>query len=279
MNKPKLRVLSLGAGVQSTTLALMAAHGEFEHMPDCAIFADTGAEPRVVYKHLEWLMSDGILPFPVHIVSAGNLWEDELRIRTSAKSGKRYMKNSIPAFVKKASGGMGLLGRKCTSDYKLVPIQRKVRDLLGISRATKNTPTVEMWVGISTDEASRMKPSQKGYIVNRWPLIEKNISREGCLMWLAKHGYPPAPRSACVFCPFHSDDEWVKLKTQSPDEFERAARFEISLQQAAQRQDALVGTPFLHKSGAPLSEVLFAATTRPAQLDMFNNECEGMCGV
>ena len=39
-----LRILSLGAGVQSTTLALMAAHGEVE-APDCAIFADTGWEP------------------------------------------------------------------------------------------------------------------------------------------------------------------------------------------------------------------------------------------
>lgn len=36
-----LRILSLGAGVQSTTMALMAAHGEIGPMPDCAIFADT----------------------------------------------------------------------------------------------------------------------------------------------------------------------------------------------------------------------------------------------
>lgn len=36
----QLRVLSLGAGVQSTTLALMMAHGEVE-VPDAAIFADT----------------------------------------------------------------------------------------------------------------------------------------------------------------------------------------------------------------------------------------------
>lgn len=46
-----LRVLSLGAGVQSTTLALMAAHGEIEP-PDCAIFADTQWEPAEVYAHL-----------------------------------------------------------------------------------------------------------------------------------------------------------------------------------------------------------------------------------
>ncbi len=30
----RLRVLSLGAGVQSTTLALMAAHGTIGPMPD-----------------------------------------------------------------------------------------------------------------------------------------------------------------------------------------------------------------------------------------------------
>ena len=39
---PKLRILSLGAGVQSSTMALMADEGAFEHKPDYAIFADTG---------------------------------------------------------------------------------------------------------------------------------------------------------------------------------------------------------------------------------------------
>ena len=42
----RLRALSLGAGVQSTTMALLAAHGEVGPMRDCAIFADTGWEPR-----------------------------------------------------------------------------------------------------------------------------------------------------------------------------------------------------------------------------------------
>jgi hypothetical protein len=59
----RLRVLSLGAGVQSTTLALMAAHGEIGPMSDCAIFADTGWEPSAVREHLAWLMSAGVLPF------------------------------------------------------------------------------------------------------------------------------------------------------------------------------------------------------------------------
>lgn len=72
----RLRVLSLGAGVQSTTLALMAAHGEVGPIPDCAIFSDTGCEPKAVYDHLTWIMSPNVLPFPIHIVSAGNIRDD-----------------------------------------------------------------------------------------------------------------------------------------------------------------------------------------------------------
>lgn len=55
-SKP-LHIISLGAGVQSTTLALMAAGGGLTPMPDCAIFADTGEEPSAVYRHLDWLMA------------------------------------------------------------------------------------------------------------------------------------------------------------------------------------------------------------------------------
>ena len=61
-----LNIISLGAGVQSSTMALMAAHGEITPMPDCAIFADTGAEPRKVYEWLDWLEKK--LPYPVYRV-------------------------------------------------------------------------------------------------------------------------------------------------------------------------------------------------------------------
>lgn len=64
-------IISLGAGVQSSTLALMAVHGEITPMPDAAIFADTQAEPQSVYKWLDWLEMQ--LPFPVHRVTKG-LW-------------------------------------------------------------------------------------------------------------------------------------------------------------------------------------------------------------
>lgn len=138
-----LRVLSLGAGVQSSTLALMAAHGEVGLMPDCAVFSDTGWEPRAVYDYLRWLYSPDVLPFPVHIVSAGDIRADLLR----ASAGERWA--SIPAFtgtVKRHRAEIGMM-RQCTKDYKIVPIRRKVRELVGLTRRRSHkTPMVEQWI-------------------------------------------------------------------------------------------------------------------------------------
>ncbi|MCX8476814.1 MAG: hypothetical protein MT490_13550, partial [Sphingomonas sp.] len=202
----RLRVLSLGAGVQSTTLALMAAHGEIGPMPDCAIFADTGWEPRAVREHLTWLMSAKVLPFPVHIVSAGDIRADLLR----AGSGARWA--SIPAFTRTVKRGrieVGMIRRQCTKDYKIVPIRRKVRELVGLTRRrSPDHAIVEQWIGISLDELMRMKPSFEAWQVNRWPLVEQRMARHDCLRWLERHDYPIPPKSACVGCPFHSDMRW-----------------------------------------------------------------------
>ena len=73
--KNNLRILSLGAGVQSSTLALMIEKGEIP-MVDAAIFADTMGEPKAVYDWLNWLEKQ--LSYPVYKVSFGNLKEDSL---------------------------------------------------------------------------------------------------------------------------------------------------------------------------------------------------------
>ena len=51
--EPELTVISLGGGVQSSVIALMATEGLIKPMPDYAIFADTGWEPQGVYRHME----------------------------------------------------------------------------------------------------------------------------------------------------------------------------------------------------------------------------------
>jgi hypothetical protein len=269
-------ILSLGAGVQSSCLALMAAKGEVGPMPTCAIFSDTQAEPKAVYEWLEWL--EGQLPYPVYRVTAGSLTTASLRMAISKKTGKLYSKAQVPAFMKQPDGSnSGILGRKCTYDHKLVPLFKKMREIGGIKRGQKTVGVVS-WIGISLDEVSRMKPSPHKWIENQWPLIEKEMSRHDCLRWMEKNGYPVPPRSACIYCPFHSDSEWRRLKKEDPSEFDMAVQFEKDLQANVSRVERLSGVPYLHNSLIPLSEVDFSEDTNQGAFQ-FNNECEGMCGV
>jgi len=173
----------------------------------------------------------------------------------------------------------GIQRRVCTQDYKISPIRKKLRELVGLKRATKDTPIlVSQWIGISTDEAVRTKPSRDRWIENRWPLIEKNINRQECLSWLQNNGYPTAPRSACVYCPFHNDNEWLRIKTTDPEGFQKAVNFEKQYQVTLSKT-TLMGSriPYFHRSRVPLDEVDFDPNRD--QFDMFDHECEGMCGV
>jgi hypothetical protein len=266
MSSTKLRILSLGAGVQSTTLALMAAHGDIGPMPDAAIFADTGDEPGPVYDHLRWLMSPNVLPFPVHITTAGHLSEKLLEGDDEAR---------IPFHV----GAGGLSKRQCTRNYKLKPIRRKVRELLGVGPRGYIAPgSVEMWVGISTDEAIRMKPSGCNFVVNRWPLLEARMSRGDCIEWMRRHGYPTPPKSSCVFCPYRRNDQWRDLRDNDPAGWAHAVRVDAKLREPDQIT-RFRGELYAHRSCVPLDQVDLSTAEDRGQLNLFLNECEGMCGV
>lgn len=261
-------VLSLGAGVQSSALALMAAAGEIGPMPKCAIFADTQAEPKGVYDWLDYLEKQ--LPFPVYRVTAGNLMEASLRVRTS-EAGNKYTKHAVPAFIVDASGQKGLLMRQCTLDFKITVIIREIARL----RKAAGKPHVTQWIGISLDEAKRMKPSRVSYITNEWPLVANRISRRECLAWMEKRGFPKPPRSSCTFCPYHSDAEWRRLKSEDPDGFAQAVEYDELIRETL--QGVIRGTPYLHASRVPLREVDFDVDN--GQPELWPQECEGMCGV
>jgi len=262
-----LKVLSLGAGVQSTTLALMAAKGEFDEIPDCAIFADTGDEPKVVYEHLKWLQSQN-LPFPIHIVGSGSMSENFLNGEKPAQ----------PPFFTKTKKGIGMLNRQCTKAYKITPITKKVRELLGYAPRQKiPAKSAEIWIGISLDEIFRMRLSRVQYIENRHPLIEKQMTRQDCLNWIEKNNYPKPPKSACWHCPYQTNAQWKEKKQKFPEEWDKAVRFDKLIRSDKMKQ--FKSAPYLHSSGVPLDEVDFSTLEDLGQLNLFLNECEGMCGV
>ena len=278
-NTEPMHILSLGAGVQSSTLALMAAAREVTPMPIAAIFADTQAEPAGVYRWLSWLETQ--LPFPVYRVTKGSLTDAQLAIHARKKTvGKPWSRSLIPAFVKNPDGTKGIMGRGCTYDHKILQLLKKQRELGGIKRGQKTVGVVS-WIGISLDESVRMKSSREKWCANRWPLIEQNMTRHDCLRWMKSRGFPTPPRSSCVYCPFHSDNEWRRLQQEEPVEFSRAVQFEKDLQAVKRVSDNMNGVPFLHASLKPLGEVDFTTDVQKGQgmLHGFGNECEGMCGV
>lgn len=283
LENPRLRVLSLGAGVQSTTLALMAARGDLGQMPDFAIFADTQSEPRAVYEHLIWL--EGVLPFPVHRISKGSLRQQ----LADAAAGRAAAHDRPPLFIRNLSTGrVGMTQRQCTRDYKIKPIKGEVRRLLGVKkgqqmrhflalkRGEPMTAIVEQWIGISTDEIQRLKMSDEAYIQLRHPLIEARMSRQDCYRWLTDRQYAIPPKSACTFCTYHDNAQWRAVRDGNPEEWADVIEVDRGLR-AQGRHKGMRELMYLHRSCIPLAEVDLSADEKTAF--GFENECEGMCGV
>lgn len=269
-------VLNLGAGVQSSTLALMAAAGELEPMPDFAIFADTGAEPQSVYDWLDWLEQE--LPFPVHRVGNGDLREFALKMKVT-KDGRAFSKTAVPVFTLNEDGSQGRIPhRTCTRDFKIVPIQKALRKLCQIKRGQK-TVSVRQWFGISMDEFQRMREPREKWTSFFYPLIDRRMTRLNCLDWMRQKGYPEPPRSACTFCPFHANAEWRRLQVEEPEAFADAVEFEKKLQEIKASSSDFKSKPFLHRSLVPLDEIDFRNDLERGQLSLWDDECEGMCGV
>lgn len=262
------QILSAGVGVQTIALAQLSIDG---HLPplDCAIFADTGWEPQHVYDQLAH-MSDALaaVGVPVHVVSNGN-------IRKDALSGGRFA--SMPMHMKGPAGN-GMAMRQCTEEYKLTPLKRKVREILGAKPSVTKSgkPSmgrvpgspgqryVSMWVGISTDEIQRKKPSDVSYIQRIDPLIDiLDMTRDDCKEYLAERWPYPVERSACIGCPFHDNEEWRNMRDEDPTSFADAVDFDVQIR--SRSLGSLKSQPFIHSDRVPLSEADLSKLTKREQ--------------
>lgn len=279
-----INVLSLGAGVQSTALYLMLMRGELVPQVDAAIFADTGDEPQAVYSHLQWLISLGGPPILVR--SKGRLSDDLLRGQNS--TGQRVA--SVPFFTARAEGAKsGQTRRQCSREYKIDVINRAIRrEIVGLppGRALPAGHRVVQYIGISLDEAARasrisVRKSPRGWSY-QFPLIEKRMTRDDCVAYLSDKVPHETPRSACVFCPYHSDQEWVKIKA-IPGDWALAVAVDRGVREPGtivnRNMDSAL---YAHRSCLPLDQVQFKPESRKKrefQL-LMDWECvEGVCGV
>lgn len=283
----ELRILSLGAGVQSSTVLLMSLAGEIAPI-DHAIFADTGWEPPAVYAQLWRLAEISAGRVPIHIVSAGDIRADTLR---SASTGER---SSNPPFWTETKRGKpsGMLTRKCTRDYKVRPLDRKVRELCGF-RPRQRIPDgfrVRRLIGISRDEASRAKAPERRWEIHEYPLlgyavdhngrterlpdgVGREMTRQNCKDWCASHGFGIPPKSACVCCPYRRGEEWRRMREADGEQWADLVAFDATI------RDGLSGThdrAYVHSMRLPINEAVDAGA---AQRSLFDLECTGLCGV
>jgi hypothetical protein len=267
---PTLRVLSLGAGVQSTTLALMSARGDLPTV-DFAVFADTKAEPRKVYEHLAWLETQ--VPFPIIRASRDGLSLGDAALAIASGAVARGGAPMIPWFTDDPTG---MLPRQCSKEYKTRVVQRVIRGKLGLAageRAPKGI-TVEQWIGISWDEMQRMKTSELAFIHNRWPLMESGMDRRSCYAWLDDRQYPRPPKSSCIYCPFRDNAAWADMKENEPEDFAGAIAIDRGIRPGF---PGMEGAAYVHKSRTPLETADFSSKSDGANL--FDEECEGICGI
>lgn len=232
-NKREITVLSLGAGVQSSALAVLAAMGKISPRPEAALFADTFCEWPETYEFLAmylrpWLEEHGL---PVFTVSAGDMYEFF------------YSRALLPlAFGKKNEGRR----RQCTRQFKIAPMKKWLREN-GAQRAF-------VLLGITVEEGRRARPSPDKWITNVYPLVEMRWTRLDCARLLHDVGLPIPPRSRCWLCPFQPPDAWQRLFTTHPDLFERAVALE---ERAVARRIALGKKPlYLTGRGKPLRDVI-----------------------
>jgi hypothetical protein len=285
--KPKsddmvLRILSLGAGVQSTALLLMSCKGILPKL-DAAVFADTQWESGATYRHLEWLEQQAAhAGIPLARVSAGSLREHTMNSQVRGRAdGKRPRCASIPLRVISPEGTRGMIKRQCTREYKIEPIQKFVRRELLSLKPRQRIPAgtiVDRWLGISTDEMRRARMRGERWERLVYPLLnlpeamlDRGYSRLMCVDWI-KANYPgvDVPRSSCIGCPFHGNAEWRAVKAV-PEEWADV----IAVDRAVRSMDKLNGAAYLHGDYLPLER----ANLDEEQASMWGEECLGVCNT
>ena len=195
--------------------------------------------------------------------------------RSDLLSDRHSVSHFAPRTARLAESAIGLvpaITRSCRS-------ARHCARLAQVPRGT-STPVVVSWIGISADEMLRMKPAREPWIETRWPLIERRISRRGCLDWMREHGYPEPPRSACTFCPFHSKAEWRRMQREDPASFTDAISFDREARALRLTSDMWQSECFIHRSLQPLDEVdLRNDVDHGQQAFGWLDECGGHCRV
>lgn len=261
-----MKILSFGAGMQSTALALMscenAAHKEPVHplvpVYDAVIFCDLGLEPPWVQIQLEFTRKacEGAGIF--FKVLNTPLYQDFLE-----NFGERRTV-SIPWWTLKEDGHKSKMPRNCTLDYKVNEITKYVRwELLGYKKGQRLRPedikAHEMHMGFSAEEKRRCHENPHKLFVNHFPLVEMGLTRADNYAYILERWGLDTKASACAFCPFHRNYFFQHLREHEPDTFSDLLKVDNLLRDKNPKP--------------PMDSDLFISRSRKRLLDLTPEDC------
>lgn len=232
-----MKILSCGAGMQSTALTLMSCENakksnKWPLVPvyDAVIFCDLGGEANWVYDQVKFMQhACGDAGIPFYILNEKNLYDD-------------YIKNfgtsrvvTIPFWSIDENGKKGKLTRHCTIDYKILQIQKFFRwTLLGYKKGqhikSEDVQAHEMHIGFSLEEKHRIFDSKHKMFINKFPLVEMGIERKDNYAYVRDVWGLETKASACLMCPFHTNYFFEYIKQYSTTDYEKVLVFDDLLE-------------------------------------------------
>ena len=247
----RTQIWSSGGGVQSSAIAALICMGELK--PELAVIVDTEREMSTTWEYMDKWVKPAL-------DKAGC---DLVRVKKSDYATVDLYRNDdilIPAFTMQ-SGEVGKLPTYCSNEWKQRVMRRWAVEQI-------DSKEFDVWIGFTIDELKRVT-TPVGKWQNRYPLIERKMTRGDCIALVERMGWPTPPRSACYMCPNKPHSEWKEMKETSPIDFQKAIAFQGEIQ--------LIDEDLrLHVSGENLEDVDF----NEDQEDMFTGRCDsGMCFV
>lgn len=241
-------VWSYGGGVQSVAIGVLVREGALP-VPDLAVIADTGRERKTTWAYLRDVMQPYVDPTGLKIQIAPHSLS---RVDLYDKSGLTLM----PVYTQK-----GRLPGFCAGEWKRDTLYRWMR-AQGVKRC-------EQWIGYSLDEMHRVKQrDHKPWVHLTYPLLDRRLSRGGCVRIIEAAGLPVPHKSRCWQCPHQTPEEWLEVQAD-PEEWAAA----IALEKAVNENDPEQAGLFLYRGRVPLEMADFRADIPPVP-PLFR-ACEG----
>ena len=257
-----MKVLSCGAGMQSTALALMSCENKMKGMIhkevpiyDAVVFCDLGLEPYWVKDQVEFIKNACEKAGILFKIIDSNLYKDYMD-----KFGEGHV-SSVPFWSVDENGKKAKMRRHCTIDYKILLVEKFLRyNLLGYKKYQRLKPedvlAHEMHIGFSAEESrriSRLNPSN--LYIKKYPLVEMGWERADSYKYILEVWGLDTKASACSFCPFHMNYFFKHLKENAADEYKKIVAFDRLIGEK-QEKTAIKSKIFISRSRKRIEDLL-----------------------